>query len=686
MPKYLSVVISIVLLSLFPFGKASAHYYINNGDTGTQAKSIVTDTNHPTQAVDGNGFVLQPILGLGVGMMSYYGNVKYVKGYAQNPTTARLGYTFTFAQKMSDHLEFNLYGLIGTLGQYERSPYYNWNFESQIAGGGFQFMYKFYPTKPVSIFVTLGVESFNFLSKTDMKDKYGNTYYYWTDGSIRNLPQNAPDASQAQILTPDYSYETDIRSLNLDGSGDYSHQTFAVPVGAGFMIHVTEKAQVTFGTTFHYTFTDHIDGLTPGVAGELKGTTYHDKFLLTSIGIRYDLTSARNLRGEYVDESRYDNAVLDASVLQDNVIPDTGKDIKQSDSAIAMQYKQYKDSTGKYVHMTYDSSGVKNGDLYGTQEYVVEIGKYSKGVSSKETDKILSIADVKSYSQKDSSTIYTAGSYDDYQLANIRKENLKAQGFKDAKVVLKRGNQIVDEDKSAGGATASVTPTSSEGGADKGTSSVSGTGGVVYRVQLGAFKHKLNGTKNFSAAKNVIEIKTENDYYTYSVGAFTNYQDAVAEKEQMKAKGYSDAFVKAYRNGKRITLAEAGVKHGQAEDMQPAPKPEKGQKAEKQQEAAPSSIDMNNVDKKEIKFKVQLGAYKGTPPAGMRAKFKKYKNLTFDEDANGLTHYNLGPYSSYAAAKAEKEKAISGGVKGAFVVAYYKDKQIPVKQAIDATK
>jgi len=70
----------------------------------------------------------------------------------------------------------------------------------------------------------------------------------------------------------------------------------------------------------------------------------------------------------------------------------------------------------------------------------------------------------------------------------------------------------------------------------------------------------------------------------------------------------------------------------------------------------------------------------------IRSKFKKYSNLAFDEDNSGNVHYNVGPYSDYESAKAEKEKAIASGIKGAFVVAYYKDKEIPVQQAISMLK
>jgi len=95
---------------------------------------------------------------------------------------------------------------------------------------------------------------------------------------------------------------------------------------------------------------------------------------------------------------------------------------------------------------------------------------------------------------------------------------------------------------------------------------------------------------------------------------------------------------------------------------------------------------MNTMDKSQIKFSVQLGVFKGEPPREMKNKFKKFSNLTFDEEGSGNTRYSVGPYSEYTAAKAMKEKVIAEGISGAFIVAYFKDKQIPLQQALSILK
>ncbi len=726
MPKAYSVILSLVIIFSLATEKVSAFGYVADSAKPKQNTVIVPDTNKVKPAQP--GFELKPTIGVGIGMLSYFGNVKMVNSYAQNPTTSRLGYDLVFAQKINKHFEFNLYALIGSLGEYERSPTYNWNFQSQIEGGGIHIMYKILPDKDISPYFILGIESYEFLSTTDLHDQYGNKYYYWSDGSVRSLPQTASNASTATVLNPDFTYETDIRSLNLDGSGKYSEQTFAIPIGVGFMIHVNKKADFTIGTTLHYTFTDHIDGLTPGVSGPLHGTTRNDMFLMTAVGLRYDLTSARATRGPgEIDDSRYDTVKLDASLIIDTVHEYAMNDTTTiSDSLRHLQYLMYMDSTGQFAKVVYDSSmipGARNAYNNPGPKYSIEIGRYSKGVPAADMDKILSVSDVKSTMLKDSTSVYTAGEYVDFDAAKKRQEQLAKQGITDTKIVYRKGDDFVATDKAVSnpangahtvpvihtnstsvatdkgatsdkgattdkaittdkgtttdkGATTDKTATSDKGAVtDKGTTTDKAasteTGEIVYRVQLGAYRHKLSSTRIFTSVKNLVEVRTENGYFTYSAGSFTNYKDATVYKTELVTAGFSDAFIKAYLHGKRIALSSAGATY-----VKPV----------KENLSDSVTHEMNTMDKSQIKFSVQLGVFKGEPPREMKNKFKKFSNLTFDEEGSGNTRYSVGPYSEYTAAKAMKEKVIAEGISGAFIVAYFKDKQIPLQQALSILK
>ncbi|HSY75320.1 MAG TPA: hypothetical protein VK890_00600, partial [Bacteroidia bacterium] len=164
MPKVYNLLINVATLLIISMGCASASVGSDGKDSAKQKQNLlITEPSVSKVAADTNppspgGFVLKPIIGLGVGMFSYFGNVKAVNSYGQNVGTSRLGYDLIFAQKLNEHFEFHLYALFGQLAQYVRTQDYNWNFQSHISGGGIHIMYKILPQKPISPYFILGVE------------------------------------------------------------------------------------------------------------------------------------------------------------------------------------------------------------------------------------------------------------------------------------------------------------------------------------------------------------------------------------------------------------------------------------------------------------------------------------------------------------------------------------------------
>src|SRR4029078_237240 len=123
---------------------------------------------------------------------------------------------------------------------------------------------------------------------TDAKDANGNTYYYWSDGTIRNIDQNAPNAGTAVELKRDYTYESDVREMNVDGFGKYAERSFAIPIGIGAAFKINDFFDFKLGTTMHFTFTDNIDGITFMSKGSRQGNDKYDNFMMTSCSIHYN--------------------------------------------------------------------------------------------------------------------------------------------------------------------------------------------------------------------------------------------------------------------------------------------------------------------------------------------------------------------------------------------------------------
>ena len=184
----LKKVLIIFLFSICSFLKAQ---------TDSAAKVITTPTvnftpkNNDKQQTDppALGDIFKPKISLGVGMLSFHGDL-YAKHY-QAPWTARVGYDLNISQRLFKPLQLNFNVLFGKLGANEWIDGRQENFQSEIRSGGLSLLYDFgnfipdnYRIRP---WVSVGVNSFEFLSKTELYERYGNKYYYGSDGSINTI-------------------------------------------------------------------------------------------------------------------------------------------------------------------------------------------------------------------------------------------------------------------------------------------------------------------------------------------------------------------------------------------------------------------------------------------------------------------------------------------------------------------
>ncbi|MBC7450832.1 MAG: Ezrin/radixin/moesin family protein [Cytophagales bacterium] len=82
------------------------------------------------------------------------------------------------------------------------------------------------------------------------------------------------------------------------------------------------------------------------------------------------------------------------------------------------------------------------------------------------------------------------------------------------------------------------------------------TKGVVYKVQIGAFKNKdlskyFENNKNFSGEVDADGTKK------YTLGSFASYYEAENFKKYLRQMGVSDAWVVAYKDGARVEIKDA---------------------------------------------------------------------------------------------------------------------------------
>ena len=251
----------------------------------------------------------------------------------------------------------------------------------------------------------------------------------------------------------------------------------------------------------------------------------------------------------------------------------------------------------------------------------------------------------------DSLTVIAVGDYNNLPDAIKRKIQLTEQGFDAAIVVQERNN----------GTLVSVGDKANNMIVDNLDDNINSQG-LIFRVQLGAFSKRLPKTA-YKGLKNIMEIKADDGLYKYLyTGSFKTIEEAANKKLDLAIDyGVKDAFIVAYKDGKRISLEAAGVTSAVKE---------KG--IEKKED---------NLNKANVKFQVQIGTYKEQFPTEVLSKFMEIKNVEQTAIANNLTRYTSGNFASYEEAIAHRNELIRKGFGGAFVIALHNDELIPISKA-----
>ena len=81
--------------------------------------------------------------------------------------------------------------------------------------------------------------------------------------------------------------------------------------------------------------------------------------------------------------------------------------------------------------------------------------------------------------------------------------------------------------------------------------------GVIFKVQLSASVNKVElDSKNFKGLKNISISQTKN-LYKYMYGETSNYEEGKKLLQEAKSKGYKNAYLIAFKDGKSISVQDA---------------------------------------------------------------------------------------------------------------------------------
>jgi len=240
--------------------------------------------------------VYKPVLSFSYGVMNFLGDVQNSQFTTSVGTPAAKLNLAAFIDK-NKYFVANFSFTSGKLSgnSYSHSELdRNLNFKTDLISAGVNLEYRFghlFSDHPlVQPYLSLGLESVYFSPKGDLSDASGASYYYWSDGTIRDEAEAASGA--AGLLYRDYTYETDLRLRETEefGLGDYSQWALSVPAGAGFHFRVDKRAFLSLGVSYHYTFTDFLDNVAyEGTS--IQGNKGFDSFIYTHLSFHYDLFS-----------------------------------------------------------------------------------------------------------------------------------------------------------------------------------------------------------------------------------------------------------------------------------------------------------------------------------------------------------------------------------------------------------
>ena len=649
----------------------------------------------------------RPTLGVSMGLLSYNGDIKSNEN-TNIPFSGGLGVGLSLSQKLSPSFSTSFDLLMGSVSANERSLERNLNFQSQLFTAGVSFKYNFNhflkEHRTFFPYISLGVENIEFNSKTDLIDKYGNTYNYWSDGTIRNIAENSPNADQSVLLQRDYVFETDIRNQNYDGAGNYSQRSWGIPVGIGADLSLTSKIDFGFSYVYHFAMTDDIDGVNENSVGDRLGSrppdSKNDHFWFLSAGLKYNFTRSATGRREIKDEWSADDIMAfgtddyDGDGIYDfmDECPQTpfGTEVDErgcplnperppvlTDSQIYVRYLAYIDSTGLYTKIeqrAFSSTDKKRAKFKKRQRsFKIKLGEFVGGVPQEVSNALLGLPDVETHISGDT-TIFTVGGYDNLPEAIQRKIKVAIEGFEDAEIVMQdeRGRIVALGDESG---NIDVT------GADYEPNYLTP---FIFRVQLGAFKKK-KPDEAFTNVQNLVVVENEEGYTKYMSGAFDTYVEAAKHRIDMLGEGWNGAFVVAYKRGQgsRLSMDEAGVTEEVVKEAKAVIAGEKSLEEVKKQADVEVKPAEPEFDKSRVKYKIQIGIYKNQVPPDVLSEYMKLNNLAEIEvdNSSAAKRYTSGEFSSYQAAVEYRNRLIQKGFETAFIIAMKDGELISIDEA-----
>lgn len=687
---------------------------------------------------------IRPEISAGVGMLVYRGDL-FEGRKSLNLFQNKLAFHIAASQPVTDFLNVNFFMLYGSLGANERTlvPERNLNFQSTITSAGFSLSYNFYhvlkPDHKLEPFVSVGFEAFQFVSKTDLLDSYGNRYHYWSDGTIRNQVETQENLGTAIEITRDYEYETDIRESNADGFGDYNERSFAIPISVGYKLLLNDKVNFKMGVEYHWTFTDYIDGITSESRGLRSGNERSDRFYHTYIGLSYNLTQIpHTIAPDFSGDDRGDtdldsipdflddcpatplgvqvndkgcpldsdnDGIADYKDLELNspsgsIVDSSG--VALTDQDFERLYLEYTDESGKYTEYTNTSYAYESQERKTKRKkasFTVKLGEFEEGVNDSLANVLLSMPDVTTRQTEDGSTVIEVGSFESLPEALQRKVELESAGIATEELI----------ETNSSGEESRVTNIEQDI-ASKETFGMPVREAIEKNKSLPPPKRLITSKSSYTVDRPIDErsvaVADDSQFgsatvYRVQIGAFANKlnKDLFDDIQDLLVVTTADGLTRYYTGAftgyqqaasRKIDIIGRGFKDAYVvpfKDGQRVSLVSAGATPSANVAARPSvSSPTDSPNYGKVKFKVQIGAFTNDIPTDVLDRMMDLGKVDQQKGSNGATKYFVGEFNTYEEANAFKKELSSKGFEGAFVAGQYNGNIISANEAIQLLK
>lgn len=307
----------------------------------------------------------------------------------------------------------------------------------------------------------------------------------------------------------------------------------------------------------------------------------------------------------------------------------------------------------------------------------VQIGAFRNPIPQ---DLFKGFAPIMGVKVRDGITRYSAGMFMTFATANSARAEIVKLGYKDAFVVAYRDGQRISITEARAliakglfptdiSATPELTVAASNASAQNENGNVSPAGGLpgaglIYTVQIGVYSKPASEAQ----LKNVKPVSIEklgNGTIRYTSGVYRDFSAASAAKDNIVGAGIKDAFVTAYLDGKRISLA-------QARNLGNPPSNDNSK-----------TVSGEGLAGNGIIFRVQLGKYNGEVPvdiAGIILEMSRNNGKQYKDD-KGNEVYLCGTFKDVATAESCLKDALAKGLQDAVVVAFNNGIPIDLEEA-----